>query len=106
MRDSLMTGYAPHPVEGVTPEQRVEVHARKVACDGDVSGALGHPRIWLTIADRDRSVVDDVRRIREHPLVPGHIPIYGYIYNVRTGRLIEIPQATAAGKRRNPHTTI
>ncbi|OPZ10869.1 MAG: Beta-carbonic anhydrase 1 [Alphaproteobacteria bacterium ADurb.BinA280] len=61
---------------------------------------------WLTIADRDRSVVDDVRRIREHPLVPGHIPIYGYIYNVRTGRLIEIPQATAAGKRRNPHTTI
>lgn len=61
---------------------------------------------WLTIADRDRSVVDDVRRIREHPLVPGHIPIYGYIYNVRTGRLIEIPQATAAGKPRNPHTTI
>lgn len=61
---------------------------------------------WLTIADRDRSVVDDVRRIREHPLVPGHIPIYGYIYNVRTGRLIEIPQATAAGKTRNPHTTI
>jgi carbonic anhydrase len=52
---------------------------------------------WLTIADRNRSVIDDVRRIREHPLVPGDIPIYGYIYDVRSGRLIEVPGATAVG---------
>ena len=52
---------------------------------------------WLTIADRNRSVIDDVRRIREHPLVPGDIPIYGYIYDVRSGRLIEVPEATVAG---------
>ena len=29
---------------------------------------------WLTIDDRDHSVVDDVRRIRAHPLVPGECP--------------------------------
>ncbi|MEZ5455120.1 MAG: carbonic anhydrase [Lysobacteraceae bacterium] len=52
---------------------------------------------WLTIADRNRSVIDDVRRIREHPLVPGDIPIYGYIYDVRSGRLIEVPEANIAG---------
>lgn len=52
---------------------------------------------WLTIRDRDGSVVDDVRRIREHPLVPGHIPVYGYVYDVRSGRLVEVPEATAAG---------
>ena len=52
---------------------------------------------WLTIADRDRSVVEDVQRIREHPLVPADIAIYGYVYDVRTGQLIEVPEATAAG---------
>jgi carbonic anhydrase len=53
---------------------------------------------WLTIKDQVQSVVDDVVRIRRHPLVPGNIPIYGYIYDVRTGQLIEVPQATAAGQ--------
>jgi carbonic anhydrase len=52
---------------------------------------------WLTIADRDRSVVEDVQRIRDHPLVPADIAIYGYVYDVRTGQLIEVPAATAAG---------
>jgi carbonic anhydrase len=53
---------------------------------------------WLTIPDLQQSVVDDVARIRNHPLVPARIPIYGYIYNVGTGRLEEVEQATAAGR--------
>lgn len=52
---------------------------------------------WLTIADAEGSVVEDVARIRNHPLVPKNIPVYGYIYDVRTGRLVEVPAATAAG---------
>ena len=60
--------------------------------------AAGHEIDWLTISDPRQCVVDDVRRIREHPLVPSRIPIYGYIYNVRTGRLEEVPEATAAGR--------
>jgi carbonic anhydrase len=52
---------------------------------------------WLTINDNATSVVDDVSRIRAHPLVPGTIPIYGYIYDVSTGRLVEVPKATKAG---------
>src|ERR1019366_3019756 len=53
---------------------------------------------WLTIADQQESVLADVTRIRSHPLVPVGIPIYGYIYDVETGRLIEVPDATAAGR--------
>lgn len=52
---------------------------------------------WLTITDNAQSVVEDVSRIRAHPLVPRNIPIYGYIYDVATGRLNEIPEATKAG---------
>ena len=52
---------------------------------------------WLTIADQTGSVVEDVRRIRNHPLVPAGIPIYGFVYDVHTGRLIEVPEATVVG---------
>ncbi|MFQ5939696.1 MAG: beta-class carbonic anhydrase [Alphaproteobacteria bacterium] len=53
---------------------------------------------WLTIEDNAKSVVVDVQRIRFHPLVPKNIPIYGFIYDVRSGRLIEVPEAMAAGR--------
>jgi len=52
---------------------------------------------WLTITDNTQSVVEDVSRIRAHPLVPRTIPLYGYIYDVTTGRLNEVPEATKAG---------
>lgn len=53
---------------------------------------------WLTISDNPKSVLEDVRRIKEHPLVPGEIPVYGYIYDSKTGNLIEVPEATEAGR--------
>jgi carbonic anhydrase len=45
-------------------------------------------------------VLQDIRRIREHPLVPAGIPIYGYVYDVHSGRLEEVKEATAAGRAR------
>jgi carbonic anhydrase len=55
---------------------------------------------WLTISDNAKSVVEDVTRIRAHPLVPRDVPIYGYIYDVRSGKLNEIKAATDAGRVR------
>ena len=52
---------------------------------------------FLTIPDQKQAVVDDVERIRNHPLVPKSIPIYGYVYDVTTGKLIEIEEATKIG---------
>ena len=55
---------------------------------------------WLTIRNNENSVVEDVRRIREHPLVPSRIPIYGFIYQVETGLLVEVAAASALGAPR------
>jgi carbonic anhydrase len=52
---------------------------------------------WLAISNTQQAVADDVERIRRHPLVPDSIPIYGYVYDVKTGSLIEVPAATKAG---------
>jgi carbonic anhydrase len=53
---------------------------------------------WMAFSDNAKSIVEDVTRIRNHPLVRGDIPIYGYIYDVKSGRLIEVPEAMKAGK--------
>lgn len=60
--------------------------------------AAGHFIKWHTIKNQEDSVAQDVARIRSHPLVPKNVPIYGYIYDVGTGKLIEVPKATAIGK--------
>jgi len=52
---------------------------------------------WLTISDTQRAVVEDVERVRRHPLVPSGIAIYGYVYDVRSGALVEVREATKAG---------
>ena len=52
---------------------------------------------WLTIDDNASSVVEDVARIRNHPLVNKSIPVHGYIYDVRSGRLMEVVEASRAG---------
>ena len=53
---------------------------------------------WLTIKNRAESVTSDVRRIRSHPLIPSSVAIYGYIYDVKNGQLVEVPEATKIGK--------
>jgi carbonic anhydrase len=52
---------------------------------------------WLTIQDQKQAVRDDVDRIRKHPLVPKSIPVHGYIYDVHTGKLVEVEGARALG---------
>jgi carbonic anhydrase len=61
----------------------------------------GHFINWLTFKDAAESVVEDVRRIRRHPLVPPEIPIHGLVYDVKTGRLIDVPQAAEDGRTKS-----
>lgn len=57
---------------------------------------------WLAFKDPIEAVVADVARIRAHPLVPADVPIYGYIYNVRSGRLEEVSKAMTIGAAAKP----
>lgn len=53
---------------------------------------------WLTFSDLAASVVEDVQRIRKSPMVSKSIPIHGFIYDCASGKLIEVPEATTAGR--------
>ena len=45
---------------------------------------------WLCITDPRMSILEDVERIRQHPLVSEKISIFGFLYNVKSGKLEEI----------------
>jgi carbonic anhydrase len=93
--DAVMTDLLAHSLETASIDERGwrDVGTGPGSTDG------GYIR-WLTIKNQADSVLEDVRRIRNHPLVPLTIPIYGYIYDVKTGRLVEVPEATKAGRAR------
>ena len=45
---------------------------------------------FLPFSDLDRSVRDDLAFLRASPLIPQSIPIRGFVYDVKTGRLREV----------------
>lgn len=45
---------------------------------------------WLTFRGVEQSVRDDVARIKNSPLTPKDVPIFGYVYDVRRGRLAPV----------------
>jgi len=36
--------------------------------------------------------------VEDHPLVPNDIQRYSYIYDVKSEKFVEVPEATGAGK--------
>lgn len=53
---------------------------------------------WMTINHQETSVIEDVKRIRNHPLVSDLVSIYGFIFDVKSGKLIEVAEASKVGK--------
>jgi len=51
---------------------------------------------FLPFSNVEQSVVDDVTFLRESPLLPDDIPVRGFVYDVRSGRLTEVTPVAAA----------
>lgn len=68
----------------------------------DASGGSPEGRFinWLTYDDPMKAICADVARIRNHPLVNPAVPILAFVYDVETGRLNEVPAASALGRAR------
>ena len=45
---------------------------------------------FLPFDDVEQSVRDDLATVRNSPLIPDDIPVTGFVYDVRTGRLTEV----------------
>lgn len=45
---------------------------------------------FLPFSNLEQSVIDDVERLRSHPLIPNDIPIHPFVYDVATGQLVPV----------------
>jgi len=51
------------------------------------------PATFHAFANVENNVREQVQKVRSHPWIPSHIPVRGFVYDVRTGRLTEVPAA-------------
>src|SRR4051794_17831985 len=58
--------------------------------DTDSAGLQFYP-----FPDLEANVKDQVDKIKSIPFLPKHIPVYGFVYDVRTGKIKEATRATA-----------
>ncbi len=65
--------------------------------DGDGSAEYKYKK-FLNFKFQREILTKDVGYIRRLPFIANHIPIYGHIFDIKTGRLTEIPEASEAGK--------
>ena len=48
------------------------------------------PVHFHSFGDLEKNVRQQIQRVKSHPWIPSHIPVRGFIYDVRTGRLQEV----------------
>ena len=54
---------------------------------------------FLPFSDVEESVREDVDFLLSSPLIPRDVPVRGFVYDVRTGRLNEVATPAAVGNR-------
>ena len=54
---------------------------------------------FLPFSDVEESVREDVAFLLSSPLIPGDVPVRGFVYDVRTGKLSEVPVEAAVESR-------
>jgi carbonic anhydrase len=48
------------------------------------------PARFFAFSDVEENVREQLQKVRSHPWVPNDIPVRGFVYDVRTGRLSEV----------------
>jgi carbonic anhydrase len=55
--------------------------------------SAGAPAHFHAFDDLEENVRQQVRRVKSHPWIPKHIPVRGFVYDVKTGALTEVAEA-------------
>jgi carbonic anhydrase len=50
----------------------------------------GAPARFYAFEDLEENVRQQIRRVKSHPWIPKHIPVRGFVYDVKTGKLSEV----------------
>jgi carbonic anhydrase len=67
-------------------------HELRAKLRRDTGSAPLAPEAFHAFGDAEENVREQIQRVRSHPWLPSHIPVRGFVYDVRTGRLTEVKQ--------------
>lgn len=48
------------------------------------------PNVFHAFSDIERNVREQIQKVKSHPWIPDSIPVRGFIYDVKTGKLDEV----------------
>jgi len=72
---------------GLLKVKEYELRARLAEKMGAVASEPAH---FYAFDDLEANVRQQIERVKSHPWIPKHIPVRGFIYDVKTGRLSEV----------------
>ena len=72
---------------GLMRVEEEELKKRLAEKMGTIAGA---PAQFHAFEDLEENVRRQIRRVKSHPWIPKHIPVRGFVYDVKTGRLAEV----------------
>lgn len=72
---------------GLLKVQEYELRARLSEKMGTVASEPAH---FYAFDDLEANVRQQMQRVRAHPWIPKHVPVRGFIYDVKTGKLKEV----------------
>jgi carbonic anhydrase len=53
------------------------------------------PAHFYAFDDLDANVREQIKKVRTHPWLPKHLPVRGFVYDVKTGKLREVKESEA-----------
>ena len=77
---------------GLLKVKEYELRAELTKKMGTVSS---EPHNFYAFDDLEENVRQQVRKVKSHPWIPKHIPVRGFIYDVKTGKLTEVMARSA-----------
>jgi len=75
---------------GLLKVREDELKKRLAEKMGTADGAPAH---FHAFDDLEENVREQMRRVKSHPWIPKHIPVRGFVYDVKTGALTEVAEA-------------
>jgi carbonic anhydrase len=73
---------------GMLTHKDDEVRVRLQKASGT---AVVAPACFHTFTNLEENIREQIQKVKSHPWIPKHIPVRGFIYDVKTGRLNEVP---------------
>ena len=72
---------------GFTTFTDAELNAKLATSTGDSSPA---PMRFFAYTDPEQNTREQIKKVRSHPWIAKDIPVRGFVYDVKTGKLVEV----------------